>query len=90
MWGSADGQGGTAGCGTGEDESFYFDLTVSKRFDKASQPLMLANLKGSDLGTIKLELVKATDGSRPDAFPLTIELETRMWPATSWWRLARR
>ena len=49
-WGSADGQGGTAGCGTGEDESFYFDLTVSKRFDKASQPLMLANLKGSDLG----------------------------------------
>ena len=73
LWGSADGQGGAAGCGTGEDESFFFDLTVSKQFDKASQPLMLANLKGSDLGTIKLQVLKATR-DRPAAF-LTIELE---------------
>jgi len=73
-WGSADGRGGAAGCGAGPEGSFYFDLTVSKSFDKASQPLMLANLKGSDLGTIKLQSLKSTGGERP-AWYLKIELE---------------
>jgi type VI secretion system secreted protein Hcp len=72
-WGSSNGQGGAAGCGTGPDASFFFDLTVTKHFDKSSQPIMLANLKGTDLGTIKLQGLKA-GGSQPQAF-LTIELE---------------
>ena len=73
-WGSSDGGGGAAGCGTGSDGSFFFDLTVTKQFDKATQPLMLANLKGTDLGTIKLEVLKSTGGARPSAY-LTFELE---------------
>jgi len=72
-WGSSDGQGGPAGCGTGADGSFFFDLTVTKHFDKSSQPLMLANLKGTDLGTIKLQLLKAV-GAHLQAY-LTIQLE---------------
>jgi type VI protein secretion system component Hcp len=73
-WGSADGRGGAAGCGTGAEGSFYFDLTVTKSFDKASQPLMLANLKGSDLGTIRLQSFRSTGASNPEVY-LTIELE---------------
>ena len=73
-WGSSNGQGGTAGCGTGADGSFFFDLTVTKHFDKSSQPIMLANLKGTDLGTIKLQLLKLTGGSHPQVY-LTFELE---------------
>ncbi len=73
-WGSSNGQGGNAGCGTGADGSFFFDLTVTKHFDKASQPIMLANLKGTDLGTIKLQLLKLAGGSQPQAY-LTFELE---------------
>jgi len=73
-WGSSNGQGGTAGCGTGADGSFFFDLTVTKHFDKASQPIMLANLKGTDLGTIKLQLLKLAGGSHPQVY-LAFELE---------------
>ena len=73
-WGSSDGQGGSAGCGTGADGSFFFDLTVTKHFDKSSQPIMLSNLKGTDLGTIKLQLLKLAGGSHPQAY-LTFELE---------------
>jgi len=73
-WGSSNGQGGSAGCGTGADASFFFDLTVTKHFDKASQPIMLANLKGTDLGTIKLQLLKSSGGAKPEAY-LTFELE---------------
>ena len=75
-WGSSNGQGGTAGCGTGADGSFFFDLTVTKHFDKSSQPIMLANLKGTDLGTIKLQLLKS-NGGPPQAY-LTINWSTRM------------
>lgn len=73
-WGSDDGNGGAAGCGTGAEGSFFFDLTVTKQFDNSSQPLMLANLKGTDLGTIKLELLKVAGGSHPQVY-LTFELE---------------